>query len=96
MNRGEDMKEWGSIPCAYCNSTIPFVKIADVMQVKCRKCSRLQTVSIPRVIEKPIIPSVKLRSEEPEVKVKPKVVDKPKKKKKEDLYEVTTEYGMEA
>ena len=81
------MKEWVSVPCVYCNSTIPFIKLADVMKVKCRKCSRLQTVSIPSliVIEEP--------EEEDqtayEVKVEPKIFDKPKKKKKEDVFDVT-------
>jgi len=100
------MKKWVSAPCAYCGSTIPFIKLADVMKVKCRKCSRLQTVSIPRVIEEPkVVEELELGVtheeasgvvEEPEVVEKIKVKSKSKKKKKEDLYEVTTEYGMEA
>ena len=81
------MKEWVSVPCVYCNSTIPFIKLADVMKVKCRKCSRLQTVSIPSliVIEEP--------EEEDqtayEVKIEPKGTNRLKKKKKEDVFDTT-------
>ena len=78
MDRGEDMaKEWESISCAYCSSIIPFIKIADIMQVKCRKCSKLQTVNLTKTIEVP------------KVVEEPKVITKLKKNKFSDFTDIT-------